>query len=625
MKAFFYLIGIFLAFNSFFISFSSIALAQNDEDRRFLLIYFKEEDLDVASPTRGKKSVTQTAENVTVITSDDIKNLNAHTVAEVLNTVTGVQVFLTGGPGSSAEADIQDSESRHVSVFMDGVPLNDLSDNVTDIGILPVQNIERIEIIKGPASSAWGSALGGIVNIITKSGSGDSAGGTVSATYGERSTEDYRIETLGKQSQFGYYVTAGRLQTDGFRLNNDFSGNNAYTKLNYDLTRDTSFVFTMNYSNLSRGTAQLPSYDLKINNNFETWFSTLSIKSMIGKDTEFDLSVWSSHQDFVFYNDQLSTGLELSQDRYVDTGYGTSVKLIWKQQHHNVVLGSDLDSRKLESNTIAGGEQGIKKWASFVNDTISIDKLTITPGIRYDKTDTNGDFTSPSLGMTYKITDNTLLRAYTARGFSIPPLTYTYGDGLLYVANPNLKMERVWSYQIGMESTALPYLWLKLSLFRHDIKDAIVTEPFSSSTYISVNVGQERRQGMEIEMKTVPVYHTSLSAGAAFMTATDQLTGQAIPNDAQRTYDIGLQYDDQQSLKARLQGHYVYWNASPSYQGRYDSFIVDLHVIKNLYLNKKQSVEALFDIHNIFDGDQYLINVYNNPGRWLEAGIRYKF
>ncbi len=93
MKAFFYLISVLLAFASFLFMFSSIVYAENDEDKKELLIYYKEEDLDVESPTRGKTSLAQTAENVTVITAEDIKNMNAHTVADVLNTVTGVQVF----------------------------------------------------------------------------------------------------------------------------------------------------------------------------------------------------------------------------------------------------------------------------------------------------------------------------------------------------------------------------------------------------------------------------------------------------------------------------------------------------------------------------------------------------
>ena len=185
MKSLVKLLRCILSVASTLLVFASIAHSQSDEDKKFLLMYFKEEELVVESPSRGPKPITQVAENVTVVTADDIKLMNAHTLADVLNTVTGVQVLLTGGPGSSAIAYIQGSEQRHVSVFMDGIPLNNLSDNVTDVGSIPVQNIEKIEIIKGPASSAWGSALGGVINIITKSGNEEGSHNAVSASYGE--------------------------------------------------------------------------------------------------------------------------------------------------------------------------------------------------------------------------------------------------------------------------------------------------------------------------------------------------------------------------------------------------------------------------------------------------------
>jgi vitamin B12 transporter len=79
------------------------------------------------------------------------------------------------------------------------------------------------------------------------------------------------------------------------------------------------------------------------------------------------------------------------------------------------VLGADYDDKKLTSNIIAGGEQGIKKWAVFLNDTLVFNTLAITPGIRYEKTDTSGDATSPSLGMTYSLANSTILRLYAAK------------------------------------------------------------------------------------------------------------------------------------------------------------------------------------------------------------------
>jgi vitamin B12 transporter len=536
-----------------------------------------------------------------------------------------VQVLISGGPGSAAQVAIQGSENRHVSVFMDGIPLNNLSNNVTDLGSLPVQNIEKIEIIKGPASSAWGSALGGVINIITKSGAKEGLSGLVSASYGEKNTGDYRVETSGKQEKLGYYVSAGRLQTNGFRPHNDFAGNNAYAKLSYDITKNTSALFTVGYDRLSRGVAEVPEQDLFENNKLETVRSSFSVNSFINKEIILNLSFWQMHQTYDFFNYQLSSGAVISEDDFRDKGYGTSVKLTWKHDSQNVVLGADDDSRTLESNRIADGEQRLTKWALFINDTLSFDRMSISAGVRQDHTNTNGDFTSPSLGMTYKITDDTLLRAYAARGFSIPPLSSTFGDNMFFSANPALKMEKVWSYQLGAETTALTYLWLKVSGFRHDIRDVIETEALSGTTFTAVNAGKQRRQGLEVEMKTTPVYHTSLYAGAAFINVKDLETGDTVPNNPQRTYDLGIQYDDQESFKALLKGHYIYWNSDPFFQGRYDSFIFDLNIVKKLFIHNEQMIEAFVEVHNILNSSQYPASFYKNPERWFEAGIRYFF
>lgn len=624
--------AIFLALVGLSAIFSPIILAQPDEDRKFLLMYFKEEELVVESPTRGRKSLTQVAENITVVTADDIKLMNAHTVADVLNGVTGLQVFMSGGPGSSSLANIQGSENKHVAMFMDGIPLNNLGDNVTEIGALSVQNIEKIEIIKGPASSAWGSALGGVVNIITKSGSPERSGSIVSSSYGAKNTADIRMETSGKEKRFGFYVTAGRLETDDFSVHNDFSGNNAYAKLTYELSANSTIGFTIGYDKLSRGAGEFVVYDvindiyvpIFINNKVETMKSSLMAKTSLSNDAEMQVSFWTLNQDSDVYNFRLSNGALFSEDHYKDSGYGSSAKLSWKYGLHNIILGTDFDSKKLESNAIIGNEQGLKKWAYYLNDTITVDRLSLTPGIRYDSTDTNGNFTSPSLGVTYKIADSSLLRAYVARGFSIPPLAATYGVNDFYISNPDLKMEKVWSYELGAESTALPYVWTKLSLFRHEISGGLRPEALSPPTYTSVNGGRERRQGMEVEIKSLPLYHTSILVGAAFMNAQDLDTGQTIQPMPQRTYDVGIQFE-KDSLKAQLKGHYIYWNAPPSFNGKYDSMIVDLHITKELFTNHDQSLAIYADVHNIFNGSQYLFDVFRNPERWFEAGVRYAF
>ncbi len=609
---------------AYLLSFCSPALAQSDEEKNFLLMYFKEEELVVQSATRSPKPLSQAAENITVITAADIERMNAHTLAEVLNTVTGVAIFMTGGPGQIATAYIQGSDTRHVTIIIDGVVLNNLANNTLDLGLIPVQNIEKVEIVKGPASSAWGSALGGVVNIITKSGgSGDGLGGTLSASYGTKNSGDFRAEARGKQDRFGYYLTAGRLQSDGLTPHFDVAENSSYAKLSYGLTDKTAVLFSLGYERTTRGTGLDVTNDLSFDNIAEIMHSSLGVNSMLNNDMELNVSVRTIHQEFIDSVHQ--SGAFLGENKFIDKGYGSSAKFTWKSSAQTVVLGADYDDKTLESKNIAGESKGLTKWAIYGNDTLLFNKLSITPGVRYDYTSSNGAITSPSLGMAYSIANDTVLRAYTAKGFSMPTLVETFGDNVFYNPNPDLKMETVWAYQIGAETAALKYLWMKVSAFRNDIRDTINREANPDGTFTFVNQGRQRRQGIEVEAKTAPVYNVSLSAGAEYIDAKDLDTGTRLQNIPTHVYDVGLRYDDDQSFKALLKGRYINWNAEPDYNGNYGSFVFDLAVIIKIYQHKDASLEAFVNGHNIFNGSQYLISVYKNPERWYEGGVRFKF
>jgi len=599
------------------------AYGQPEEEMKILRMYYKEEEL-VVTPTRYLKPISQVAENITIVTSQEIEAMNAHTVTDVLNTIPGIQMDIRGGPGSGTNAHIQGSEFRHVLVMIDGVTLNNLSDSFADISAIPVQNIERIEIIKGPASSTWGSSLGGVINIITKSaGNSKKIEGTLSASYGERNTGDYRAEASGKIGDFGYYVYGGNLISDGFRPNTHFYENNIYTKLQWDITERAKLLFILGYNKGNRGSGEF--LDFSFRNDFEYLFSTLSLNYSITDTADFNLSLRTSRQNAEHFLNQLGTGNELEMNTFYDKGNGGSAKLTWMYGMHSMVLGADFDDGELESNAISGRRQDLEKWAIFANDTIVVNKFSFTPGIRYDHTNTNGDFLSPSLGITYKVTENTLLRTYVARGFSIPPLFNTFGTGFFSVPNPDLEVEKVWSYQAGIESTALRYFWFKTTLFRHDISDAIDNEELPDGTVQAINKGKQRRQGLELELKTIPVYNTSIFAGFAYVHAKDKDTGERLQNIPEYTYDVGIQHDNNKSFRASLRGHYIWWNAETSLKGKYSSFIWDLDLMKRVYTKDKRTVEIFFTAHNIFNGSQYLQEPFKNPRRWIEGGIRLKF
>ena len=122
----------------------------------------------VVSATRVETPKQDVAANVTVLTRKELDALPAATVAEALQYVPGVYVEFNGGPGAGANIRIQGSDYRHVAVYRDGDPMSPLANPMADLSSIDLASVEKIEIYKGAASSAWGSALGGVVNIITK-------------------------------------------------------------------------------------------------------------------------------------------------------------------------------------------------------------------------------------------------------------------------------------------------------------------------------------------------------------------------------------------------------------------------------------------------------------------------
>ncbi|MHC1696975.1 MAG: TonB-dependent receptor plug domain-containing protein [Geobacteraceae bacterium] len=598
------------------------AFAQPERESATLKMFYDEDDI-VVTPTRYPKSISRVAENMTVITAEDIKALNAHTLADVLYYVPGVSVQINGGPGSFANAFIQGSATRHVLLLIDGVPQNNLSDSFPDVGAVPVQFIERVEIIKGPASSSWGSSLGGVINVITKSpDESRKFGGVLSSSIGEQNTGDYRLETSGQGAGVGYFLSGGGLLSDGLLPHNGVHGGNFYTKLQYAPTNRADLSFTLGYNKGSREIGEVPLFGSSFDEDYQYIFATLGLNYSIASDLSVEIALRSSSRDNKRFTNELATGAQSLDFQADEQNFGLGAKLVWTPRNNEMVLGADFDSGQLKSLSIKDGKQRLEKWSLYFNDTFSYRKFTLTPGFRYDHTSTNGDFWSPSMGVTFAPLENTVLRAFVARGFSTPPLAFTFGNGA-FAANPNLSMEKVWSYSLGFETTLLRYTLLKTTFFRHDISDLIGVD----ETRTLVNQDKQRRQGVEVELKTMPVLNTSLTFGYAFTDATDRQTSETIPGVARNTYDVGLLFDDRKSFRATLKGRYLHWHGEPNDLGKYTAMIWDLHLAKKVFTftDERQAIEAFFSAHNLFNGAQYPAFPFRNPQRWFEGGVRFYF
>lgn len=616
---------LFFCFSLLLLPFASAARAEIDEEMQVLQLFYQDNDL-VVSATRTEKSISQVAENIAIVTADDIKAMNAHTVAEILNTVTGLHLGNYASPWSVSNIMIQGSTTRHVTVLIDGIAQNNLSDSFPDVSAIRVQHIERIEIVKGPASSSWGSSLGGIINIITKSpDQSREVGGTVSASIGNRNTGDYRGELSGTVGTLGYYLSGGGLLSDGLQPHTMLQSGNIYGKFQWQPTNATTFAMTLNYLNDSRGIHEFPLYGVSFFNRDNRFFATLSAQHQLTDELKLDLSfnTMLSKSEIEMYLFNSDTELQATKDE--ETRYGGSGRLTWNQQWHTLVFGSDFDFGSADAEMLSGGSHRLDKWAFYINDTMKFGPFSVTPGIRYDNTSTNSDFWSPSLGATWAIADSTVIRGYLARGFSIPPLSLTYGTGFYSIPNPSLKMEKVWSYSAGFETAALKYVWLKTTYFRHDVSDAISSTSLPGGYFTLANSGKQRREGVEVELKTMPIWNMSLTGGFTFVNAKDKTTGEIVHDVPRYSYDIGIQYNDSRFLRAQLKGRYVDWNASPDSFSHDSAIICDLNLSRDIPFSDGVTAEVFFTAHNLFNGSQYSFNLYPSTKRWFEGGLRFAF
>ncbi|MBI5558836.1 MAG: TonB-dependent receptor [Deltaproteobacteria bacterium] len=176
-----------------------LAADQPPTESELTALYFDSEDTEQTT-TRAPKLLSQVAENVTIVTADEIAAMRAHTLAEVLERQPGVFTsFATHDFLSDDFEPLLGASEHHTLVLLDGVRVNLNSGGDARTNFIPLTIIKRIEIIKGAASAAWGSALGGVINIITKDGGKSPVPtGSVSASYGEGRSRDVAADMAGQ-------------------------------------------------------------------------------------------------------------------------------------------------------------------------------------------------------------------------------------------------------------------------------------------------------------------------------------------------------------------------------------------------------------------------------------------
>lgn len=588
---------------------------------------------DVSQPTtpspRYTRPISKIAENTTVITAEQIALLNAHTLAEVLQTVSGVQLDVLQTPGGFTDFNIQGAFTgySHILVLIDGVKQNNQIQGMGFPNLIPVQQIERVEIIKGAASGSWGQALGGVVNVVTKSpDSIRSIGGRISSSLGERGTNDNRGEVSGTIDRFGYYLSGGSLYSKGLLPNNGVNNNNGYAKFTYELPAKGNFTGGLSYMDSAIGLDE--NSLVHDNGTDQKFYAFLNFDYPIAEQLTLKLSgSASSYNDNTKLGDNNQGIVTPFLDFHVhESTRSVNAQLLWGDSHNGLTSGVEYEHGKVQQWESIYRDPAdpyiIDKQkdaiAAYANGTISIGDLTVLPGLRYDHTGYGDDLISYSLGATYQLTEKTLLRGYFANGFGLPVLGF-YDNG----------PQRVWTVQSGIETEAVPYLWLKGTLFYNDITNATVTDFDLNNP--GVTDREQIKQGFGLEARTTSFHGFSLAGGYTYIDARDRESGKRLQGIPPNLLKASLQYDEKNiGLKGILTANYVDWNAPTDGNApRYSATIMDLFLTQRIFSNRSLAPEIFFSVRNLFDSSQYQVDkqysVYKNAPRWIEGGVRFSF
>jgi vitamin B12 transporter len=578
----------------------------------------------VATP-RYTRPISRIAENATVITAGQIATLNAHTLADVLQTIPGVQLEQMQTPGAFTFFSVQGASDAysHVLVLIDGVKITNQLQGQADPGLIPVQQIERVEIIKGAAAGSWGQALGGVVNVVTKSPASLRAiGGSVSASLGEHATRDNSAEVSGTVNRFGYYLSGGSLYSRGLLPNNGVNANNGYGKFTYDLPNKGKLTGGLSYNESNRG---LDENDLVHDDDTtRRSYIFLTFTYPLGEQLTLELTGKASDNKANTKLNDVIDGVitPYLQFKTHESTRGGSAKLVWGDSRINLTAGGEYEHGEVEQRDVLSPDspyltdQQKDAFAAYANGTVSFGELTLLPGIRFDHTGLGDDDFSYSLGATYSLSEKTLLRVYGAKGFGLPIISFENGP------------QEVWTVQAGVESETIPYLCLKGTLFYNDITNATVSDFDLNNP--GVTHREQIKQGFELEARTTPLYGFSLAGGYTYIDARDRDSGDRLELVPSNLLKASLHYDEKSiGLKGIVTANYVKWNAPADNNARYSATITDLHLTQRLCPHSDSSPEIFFSVRNLFNGAQYqndsTYSTYKNTPRWIEGGVRFSF
>lgn len=481
-----------------------------------------------------------------VVTREELSARGIKTVQDALALLTGVKVSRNSGSwGNVGKVQIQGLDAKHTLILVDGQRMLGGHGDAVDLEQVSIEMVERIEVVKGPASSLYGSdAMGGVINIITRSAPVRPSG-SLSTSFGNAGIQAHEASGGFKSGRFGAFLDYSLRKSDGVvRETDEYSDNVLQGTLQYEFSSRSKFTLKPYFSE----------HDIKYEDRKQLRFGLNSIWEWAPDDVS-HLKARCSWNDYGHWTADRSTDVD-SANYEAEIDY--SRRLFGR---HSVTGGVSVLRENLDDHA-EGYSTGQTLSSAFVQDEMSLDPFILVLGGRLDDHDRWGVRGSFSTAVLFNVSASLKLRASVGTGFKGPTLielssgTWSMGPYLVH-SNPDLKPEYSTGYQFGAEYAVAAGLTAKVSLFRNDIEN-LISDRFVGRDMYWDNVDRAMTRGLELDLSARVSEAVSARLGYTLLDTEDKLTGLELTYRPRHKLALAVGWDSRPlGLHLNVEGEYI--------------------------------------------------------------------
>ncbi len=506
----------------------------------------------IVTATKTERLLSDIPVSANVVTKEEIELANVETAFEAVKHLPGVNA--QGGFGwSRGGVKLHGLSPQYALVLLDGQRLHGGPKYSVDLSQYPVEMIERVEVIKGPASALYGSdAMSGVINVITRA-TPNKLMGSATAVMGTYDTRIYKLSQGSKIGKFGYFLNYTDKESDGLEPEWDkFKDRMVRASLGYNFSSIFKFALKSGYFEREQMIDPLEQKRYSLNSLWE-WKTS--------KTSKLKLRASLFHYSRFWYKGGY-TEIDVNYNNYeAELNYHQSVKNLhlltvgynyFKEEH---IFPSRFDTSHATNSL-------------FAQDEMDFRPFSLTIGTRIDYHSEWGREVNPNVGLVYRLTENLKLKGSVGKAFKSPPISHLYTDDYFkrnrwLRANPDLKPEKSIGYQLGVN-----YRIIRVTYFRNDIKDLIETYdtgetkmgydfiPYPIHSY--ENIAESYGQGVEFAVCGQFKEWLGGRLGYTWLDAKDKETKEELFYNPRHKLNLELEYKLRRyGLGINLRGEYI--------------------------------------------------------------------